>query len=124
MGKKRELPARRKDGSEFPIELGLTELKCSELPGEEEREFVGFVRDISLQKKQEAELKQKQAFTEGLIEASLDAMFAIDQEGRVRMVNDAAVKQFQWSREEFLGQNIVSLSFVGSLWHFLSLTWH
>lgn len=121
MGIRRELSARRADGSEFPIELGLTELKCSDLPGEEEREFVGFVRDISLQKKQEAELKQKQAFTEGLIEASLDAMFAIDQEGRIRMVNEAAVKQFQWSRTEFLGQNIVSLSFVGSLWHFLSL---
>ena len=109
MGIRRELSARRADGSEFPIELGLTELQCSELPGQEEREFVGFVRDISLQKKQEAELKEKQAFTEGLIEASLDAIFAIDEQGRIKMVNDAAVKQFQWSRNEFLGQNIVSI---------------
>lgn len=96
-------------GVNSQIELGLTELQCSELPGQEEREFVGFVRDISLQKKQEAELKEKQAFTEGLIEASLDAMFAIDEQGRIKMVNDAAVKQFQWSRNEFLGQNIVSI---------------
>jgi PAS domain S-box-containing protein len=110
MGIKRELSARRADGSEFPIELGLAELS-SELPGEKEREFVGFVRDISLEKKQEAELKQKQAFTEGLIEASLDAMFAIDEQGRIRMVNDAAVKQFQWSKEEFMGHNIVSTEF-------------
>ena len=109
MGVRRELSARRADGSEFPIELGLTEVQCSELPGGgEDREFVGFVRDISLQKKQEEELKQKQTFTESLIEASLDAMFAIDEQGRIQMVNDAAVKQFQWSRKEFMGQNIVS----------------
>jgi PAS domain S-box-containing protein len=103
MGVRRELSARRADGSEFPIELGLAEVKVSD---GEEREFVGFVRDISLQKKQEAELVEKQRTTEGLVEASLDAMFAIDEQCRIQIVNNAAVKQFGWSREEFLGRNI------------------
>ena len=103
MGVRRELPARRKDGTEFPIELGLAEVKVSE---GEEREFVGFVRDISLQKKQEAELIEKQSTTEGLIEASLDAMFAIDEQCRIQTVNNAAVNQFGWSREELIGENI------------------
>ena len=30
MGKKREVPARKKDGTEFPVELGIKEIKTED----------------------------------------------------------------------------------------------
>lgn len=47
MGKKRALTARRKDGSEMPIELGLSEIKIS---GGKERMFCAFLTDLSNRK--------------------------------------------------------------------------
>jgi len=44
MGKKLRLMARRKDGSEMPIELGLSEIKIN---GGKERMFCAFLTDLS-----------------------------------------------------------------------------
>lgn len=102
MGKRRELIAKRKDGSEFPIELGLTEVKTKSGL----RHFCGFVRDLTLQKKHEADLARKENLTMGLIDSSIDPMLQINEDGIIQLVNQAAVQQFGWSREEFIGKNI------------------
>ena len=51
----REMVGRRKDGTEFPVELGLSEMN---LGGE--RRFVGFIRDITERKRTERELWENQ----------------------------------------------------------------
>ena len=44
---------------------------------------------------------------EAMLEASFDAQFAVNQEGIIRYVNEAAVKQFGYSSKEALvGHNI------------------
>ena len=96
MGFRRELSARRADGSEMVIELGLAEL---EVEKGEERQFVGFLRDLS-------RLKQREKLTTGILESSFDAMFAIDEKGIIQMVNEAAVSSFGWSRSELVGSNV------------------
>ena len=96
MGLRRELSARRADGSEMVIELGLAEL---EVEKGEERQFVGFLRDLS-------RLKQREKLTTGILESSFDAMFAIDEKGIIQMVNEAAVSSFGWSRSELVGSNV------------------
>jgi len=105
MGKKRELPARRKDGTEFPIELGLTEVK---MPEEitDERLFCGFIKDLSSQKQYEMVLKRKQSVTMGIIEAALDAIVVVDERGIIQIVNQATVKQFGWSKDELVGEDV------------------
>jgi PAS domain S-box-containing protein len=45
MGKQREVEAKRKDGSRFPCILGISELKTNG-----QRNFVGFVKDVSVEK--------------------------------------------------------------------------
>jgi PAS domain S-box-containing protein len=95
MGKKRELNARRKDGSEIPIELSLTEVKSANGT----RTFCGMVRDLST-------LNQQSDISRGLIDASMDPMFLIDSRGLIQMVNQAAVTHFGWEREEFANSNI------------------
>ena len=41
-----------------------------------------------------------------IVESSNDAMFCIDEKGEILLTNDAAVKQFGHSKEEFIGSNI------------------
>ena len=52
------------------------------------------------------ELRLKHSLTLSIVEAAFDAMFYINERGIIQMVNEAAVKQFGWSRSEFLGSNI------------------
>ena len=59
---------------------------------------------------EEAENNENSWLTAGhlqhIVDASFDAMFSIDEVGKILMVNEAAVKLFGWTREEMLGQNI------------------
>lgn len=103
MGKKRKLRARRRDGSEFPIELGLTEVQVRE---GEERSFCGFIRDLSKEEEQRIEVMRKQRLMAGILDATFDALFAINEKGIIQLVNNAAVDQFGWSRSELVGCNI------------------
>ena len=96
MGKKRELPARRKDGSEFPIELGLVQIFNDTT---QERMFVGFLRDLT-------EIKKRERLSSGIIEAAFDPMFTINSKGIIQFVNEAATKEFGFTKEEFIGNNI------------------
>ena len=101
IGKKRELSARRKDGTEFPIELGLAEFQH-----QGERRFCGFVRDLTSQKQAEQELQRRQALVVGMLDASVDPVLQIDECGIIQLVNEAAVRQFGYQKDEFLGKNI------------------
>jgi len=40
------------------------------------------------------------------IDGEFDSLFVINEKGTIEMVNDAAVNEFGWSQEEFLGANI------------------
>lgn len=53
MGKGREAAARRKDGSLFPVDLAVTEMRAGD-----ERMFVGLMRDITARKEAQQELEE------------------------------------------------------------------
>ena len=98
IGKQRVVLARKKDGSEFPVELGVKEIY-----EEGQRFFCGFMKDVSAQQKHELELQHRESLMQGMINASFDPMFEIDKLGLIRVVNDAATHMFGWSRDEFIG---------------------
>lgn len=107
--KKREVPARRKDGSEFPIELGVKEVSCLEYGvqgGESKRIFCAFLKDLSAEKAHQEETKQSIDLLQGMINCSFDPMFQIDQKGTIQAINTAAVALFGYRREELIGHNI------------------
>lgn len=103
IGKKREVPARKKDGTEFPVELGLQEISSQ---GGEKRFFVGFIKDLTQLKTHEDELQERRALAEGMINASFEPMIEIDDKGEIKLVNQAACALLGYTREEFIGSNI------------------
>jgi PAS domain S-box-containing protein len=103
IGTRREVSGRRQDGSEFPCELGVQEIRDASTG---QRFFCGFVKDLTTLKQHEAELQERQDLAQAMINASLDPMMEIDQTGSIRIVNNAACNMLGYSREEFLGSNI------------------
>ena len=101
IGTQREVPAKRKDGSEFPVELGIKEIFSNG-----KRYFCGFIKDLSSMKRHEQEMRETQSLTQGMIDASFDPMLEIDEQGIILAVNQAAVSMLGYSKEEFIGSNI------------------
>ncbi len=101
MGAGLELYARRKDGTEFPVDIML-----SPLPANEGLVVLGVVRDITERRQAEVSVRKSQAMFERLFEGSPDAIVASDQQGRIARVNLQAEKAFGYDREELVGQPV------------------
>jgi PAS domain S-box-containing protein len=99
-----ELIARRKDGSEFPIELMLSPLKSAE-----GILVTAAIRDISERKDAENHLVQMEGRYRGLLEAAPDAMVVVNQGGDIVLLNLQAEKQFGYRRDELVGQKVKNI---------------
>jgi PAS domain S-box-containing protein len=99
-----ELTARRKDGSEFPIEIML-----SPLASPEGILVTAAIRDISVRKEAEMHLAQMEGRYRGLLEAAPDAMVVVDAAGEIVLLNVQAEKQFGYSRDELVGQQVKNI---------------
>ena len=99
-----ELSARRKDGSEFPIEIMLSPLESAE-----GILVIAAIRDISVRKAAEEHLAQMESRYRGLLEAAPDAMVVVDTDGEIVLLNVQAEKQFGYHRDELLGQQVKNI---------------
>ncbi|MCL1066437.1 PAS domain S-box protein [Shewanella olleyana] len=100
----RELQAQHKEGHLFPIELSISKM---EIDGEVL--FLGFIKDVSELKKEQASAARTQSIHLATLEASHDALITINIAGRVEEFNAAAVKLFGYEREEALGELLEDL---------------
>jgi PAS domain S-box-containing protein len=99
-----ELTGRRKDGSDFPIEIMLSPLKSAE-----GILVTAAIRDISVRKDAERHLAQMEGRYRGLLEAAPDAMVVVNQPGEIVLLNVQAEKQFGYHRDELLGQKVKNI---------------
>jgi PAS domain S-box-containing protein len=110
IGQVTELAARRKDGTEFPIELSLSAVK---LKGH--WHALGIVRDISERKraevarrKSEASLLEAALQARRLIEVSLDPLVTIGPDGKITDVNEATVLATGATRQALIGSDFAT----------------
>jgi PAS domain S-box-containing protein len=99
-----ELVGRRKDGSEFPIEIMLSPLESAD-----GILVTAAIRDISVRKAAESHLARMEARYRGLLEAAPDAMVVVNVAGEIVLLNVRAEKEFGYSRDELVGQKVKNI---------------
>ena len=99
-----ELSGRRKDGSEFPIEIMLSPLDSAEGVL-----VTAAIRNISVRKAAERYLARMEGRYRGLLEAAPDAMVVVNTHGGIVLLNVQAEKQFGYSRDELIGQQVTNI---------------
>jgi PAS domain S-box-containing protein len=104
MGTGLELNGRRKDGSEFPIEIMLSPLESSE-----GILVTAAIRDITVRKRAEKHLAQMEGRYRGLLEAAPDAMVVVNTSGEIVLLNVQAERQFGYRRDELVGQKVKNI---------------
>ncbi|MFZ5791044.1 MAG: PAS domain S-box protein [Pseudomonadota bacterium] len=97
----REVRGQRKDGSIFPMELSVAEVRQGD-----DHVFVGMVRDITLRKQREAELQEREARLRSIFDTAPDAIVVIDETGRIQSFSASARRLFGYEPEEVIGQNV------------------
>lgn len=94
MGLGLDLYGRRKDGSEFPVEISLSPLETGE-----GTLISSSIRDIT-------ERKRAESMFRDLLESAPDAMVIVDSKGQIVLANAQTEKLFGYPRQEILGQTV------------------
>jgi PAS domain S-box-containing protein len=94
MGAGLELYGRRKDGTEFPVEISLSPLET-----EEGTLVSAAIRDVSARKRAENKFR-------ALLESAPDAMVIVNGQGSVVLTNAQTEKLFGYTREELVGKPV------------------
>ncbi|HWA25824.1 MAG TPA: PAS domain S-box protein [Lacunisphaera sp.] len=96
----------RRDGSRFFARTTLTALPHT---GGPLQGFAVIMRDETERRRAAEELRRSAAQHTAMLESAIDAIISMDHEGIVREWNSAAVRLFQYSREDAVGRRIDTL---------------
>lgn len=97
----REVTARRRDGSTFPVHLSVGEMSIGG-----ERKFTGVLHDLSGRVALEERLRASEARWRSIIESAVDGIIVIDARSRIEAFNPAAERLFGYTEGEVLGRNV------------------
>src|SRR5262249_15857030 len=99
MGSHLDIQLRRRDGSEFPVDIAL-----SPVVTERGVQVVASVRDITARRRAEEELRQAQESFRLVVEGISDyAIFMLDSDGRIRSWSSGAAYIKGYTADEIIG---------------------
>jgi len=102
LGKTSELAGRRKDGSEFPLDLSLATWKT----GDGQMAFTGILRDITRRKQAEEALRESEQRFRSAFDHTAVGMALLDLEGRYSRVNHAYCQMLGYTEDELRGRSV------------------
>lgn len=95
----REITGRRKDGSEFPLQAGL-----SEIPGFDGKMRLTTLLDISERKQREEQVWREKAFLKQVIDINPCLIFVKDITGRFTLANQTVAALYGTTPRELIGK--------------------
>jgi PAS domain S-box-containing protein len=92
---------RRKDGTEFPVDISLAPLET-----EEGGKTIATIRDVTGRAIAEERQRNSEQLFRGLLDSAPDAMVIVDADGTIQMVNTQTERLFGYSRAELRDQSV------------------
>lgn len=104
IGKKRLMTGQRQDGSQFPLEISISEIRFGG-----KRMFAGIIHDVSDFKAAEAALFESQESQLALLNATIESAMLVSTNGDILSLNQPAATHFKQTQEHLIGKNIFDL---------------
>lgn len=105
MGSGRELFARHRDGTDFPVEVSLSPLQTEQgVPL-----VMATIHDITRRKQAEIALQESEVRMRAVFDTAVDAIVTIDEAGAIERINFAAERLFGYAEAEISGKNVSML---------------
>jgi PAS domain S-box-containing protein len=95
---------RRKDGTEFPVEITSQIIKIKDNYFSQ-----GFSRDITRRRRAERILRTSEELHRSILKTAMDGLLIVDMQGRILQVNDAYCIMCGYSEQQLLTMNISDL---------------
>lgn len=102
--RQRDLQARHKNGTIFPIEASI-----SKLTEGEQVILTVFIRDVTEQRRMESAQREVEARFARVLETTAEAVISIDSAQRILLFNQSAERIFGYTGAEMLGQSLKRL---------------
>jgi len=99
LGQRREVIGLRANGSTFPMQLAVSEMKLGH-----RLHFTGIIRDITLTKEAERLLQDTMAFKQGILDSAKLSIIATDERGVIQTFNASAQQMLGYNERELIGR--------------------
>ncbi len=104
IGKRNEVSALRKDGTEFPMELSVSALTIKG-----KRHAIGIMRDVSERKQLETEIQNAREYAENIVETVREPLVVLNSDLKILTANHSFYETFKVTAHETIGNFIYDL---------------